>query len=253
MILTIDNMSQRKIFVSFGGPTPNYHNRVHTICEQAKSLNYFDEVREITNIDLRRNHPIFWLKNGDFLSSNPRGYGFWSWKPYVILSALEDSAVNDVIVYADAGCTINPKGIERLNDYITMLNSQTKYDIISFQLCELPEIKYSKKDLLMHLEVPLEDMMSGQCMATVIIMRKGEHSLSVVNKWNELALLRDLINDKRNMKEDKQFIDHRHDQSIFSLLVKKYGSIKIPDETYFEPHWYSVGIKYPFWATRIRW
>ena len=119
-------------------------------------------------------------------------------------------------------------------------------------MCALPEIKYTKRDLLTYLDVPVEDMKSGQCMATVIIMRKGEHSMSVVNKWNELASIRELINDKRNLEEYKFFIDHRHDQSIYSLLVKKYGSIKIPDETYFEPHWLVNGNKYPFWATRIR-
>ena len=119
-------------------------------------------------------------------------------------------------------------------------------------MCLLPEIKYSKKVLMTYLDVNTEDMRSGQCMATVIIMRKGAHSLSVVNKWYNLASICDLINDKHSLNEDKLFIDHRHDQSIFSLLVKQFGSIKIPDETYFEPHWIEKGKNYPFWATRIR-
>jgi hypothetical protein len=245
-------MYQRKKFLTFGGPTQEYHNRVIKIKDQAKSLNFFDEIIGLTDIDLKNNHPIFWEKNGEFMMSNRRGYGFWLWKPYVILSTLQDSGPNDIIIYMDAGCTLNPNGKERLNDYIRILNSQTEVDIISFQMCALPEIKYTKRDLLTYLDVPVEDMKSGQCMATVIIMRKGEHSISVVNKWNELASIRDLINDKRNLEEYKFFIDHRHDQSIYSLLVKKYGSIKIPDETYFEPHWVANGIKYPFWATRIR-
>jgi hypothetical protein len=119
-------------------------------------------------------------------------------------------------------------------------------------MCDLPEIKYTKKELMTHLEVNTEDMSSGQCMATVIIMRKGEHSTSVVNKWYKLASIRDLINDKHSLNENKLFIDHRHDQSIYSLLVKQFGSIKIPDETYFEPHWMVRGKMFPFWATRIR-
>jgi hypothetical protein len=245
-------MNQRKKFLTFGGPTPEYHNRVLKIKNQANCLNYFDEMIGLTDIDLKNKHPIFWENNAEFMMSNRRGYGFWSWKPYVILSTLQESDVNDIIVYMDAGCTINPNGIERLNEYIKILNSQSKFDIISFQMCALPEIKYTKRDLMTYLEVPMEDMKSGQCMATVIIMRKGEHSLFIVNKWNELASIRELINDKHNSEEHKLFIDHRHDQSIYSLLVKKYGSIKIPDETYFEPHWLANGKKYPFWATRIR-
>ena len=47
------------------------------------------------------------------------------------------------------------------NDYIRILNSQTEVDIISFQMCALPEIKYTKRDLLTCLDVPVEDMKSG--------------------------------------------------------------------------------------------
>ena len=156
------------------------------------------------------------------------------------------------MIYMDAGCTINPDGMERLNDYVKLLNNQSEFDIISSQMCMLPEIKYSKRELMTYLDVNTEDMRSGQCMATVIIMRKGEHSLSIVNKWYKLGSIYDLINDRHSSNEDKLFLDHRHDQSIFSLLVKQFGSIKIPDETCFEPHWIEKGKNYPFWATRIR-
>ena len=49
---------------------------------------------------------------------------------------------------------------------------------------------------------------------------------------------------------DSGFIDHRHDQSLFSLLRKKYGTISIPDETYSE-NWSDSNIKNkPIHATR---
>lgn len=244
--------SQRKIFLTFGGPTANFHNRVVALSRQAETLRVFDEVSGITDLELKESHPIFWDEHNDFLMNNKRGYGFWFWKPYIIRATLHDVETNDIVIYMDAGCTINLQGKERLNDYINLLNSQSEFDIISFQMCMLPEIKYTKRELLTFLSVSDEDKNSGQCMATVIIMRKGEHSLSVVNEWYKLASVPDLINDKHSLNEDKSFIDHRHDQSIFSLLVKKHGSIKIPDETYFEPNWSLKGGKYPFWATRIR-
>ena len=51
-------------------------------------------------------------------------------------------------------------------------------------------------------------------------------------------LITDMIN--------KSFIDHRHDQSILSEIVCKYGSLKLLDETYFVPNWETHGINYPF-------
>jgi hypothetical protein len=87
-------------------------------------------------------------------------------------------------------------------------------------------------------------------MATVVVLKKNNHSVHVVNEWFRIASIPSMINDT-TQKENDLYIAHRHDQSILSLLVKKYGSIKIPDETYFAPDW-SRGINYPFWAVRER-
>jgi hypothetical protein len=154
--------SQRKIFLTFGGPTENYHNRVTKICKQAESLNIFNEIRGLNDLDLEANHVIFWKSHRDFLQNNTRGYGFWLWKPYILHSTLQDVEIGDIVVYMDAGCTINIEGKDRLNQYIKLLNGQSKFDIISFQMCALPEIKYSKYDLIKYLNVSNEDQSSGQ-------------------------------------------------------------------------------------------
>ena len=50
-----------------------------------------------------------------------------------------------------------------------------------------------------------------------------------------------------------EFIEHRHDQSIFSLLVKQSNQHAIiPDETEWFGDWIGMGDKYPIWATRHR-
>jgi hypothetical protein len=86
-------------------------------------------------------------------------------------------------------------------------------------------------------------------MATVIILKKNAHSTSIINEWYEQCENYDLINDEKG-KEDPRFIDHRHDQSILSVLVNKRGSLKITDETYFS-NW-NNGANYPFLAKRLR-
>jgi hypothetical protein len=157
---------------------------------------------------------------------------------------------NDILIYMDSGCAINQNGKKRIFEYIDMLNSSDKCGILSFQMDHLPEIKYTKNGLLSYLETNVNDMMTGQCMATVVVLKKNNHSVHVVNEWFRIASIPSMINDT-TQKENDLYIAHRHDQSILSLLVKKYGSIKIPDETYFAPDW-SRGINYPFWAVRER-
>ncbi len=31
----------------------------------------------------------FWKKHGTFIESNPRGYGYWLWKPFIIKETLQ--------------------------------------------------------------------------------------------------------------------------------------------------------------------
>jgi hypothetical protein len=61
-----------------------------------------------------------------------------------------------------------------------------------------------------------------------------------------------LINDFVSYNEDPAFIENRHDQSILSVIANRFGSIKLMDETYFNPNWNHDGMLYPFWAKRIK-
>lgn len=243
-------IEQKRIFLTFGGPTYNYRNRSKIVTEQAKKCNWFTDCIGL-NDDFLRLSPFFATSHMEFLETNQRGYGFWLWKPYIIKTFLDKLREGDVLVYADAGCTNNPTGSPRFNEYLNILDTnEDNYGIISFQL-NLSEIKYSKRLLLETIDATEHMATSGQCIATSIIIKKNSHSTAVIDKWWELAEKYDLINDVRMPHENLQFIDHRHDQSIFSVLVKKYGSIKIPDETFFYPDWIK-GYDYPIWATRHR-
>lgn len=244
-------MKCQNIFLTFGGPSQHYRNRVLELSRQARNLDFFHEIRGITDKDLIDGHHEFYQKHGNFLNDNSRGYGFWLWKPYIVLSTLYEMNDGDFLFYLDSGCSINNGGKERIQEYINMIKEQSEFDILSFQMDHLQEVKYTKRELLNHLNTDIKDMNSGQCLAGILIFRKGKHSIKVVEEWYRLASIPHLINDERN-DEYRQFVDHRHDQSIYSLLVKKYGSLKIPDETYFEPEWEKNGRKYPFWATRIK-
>ena len=239
---------QKKAFLTFGGPTENFHNRVRTLCEQAKTLNFFTRIIGVTEQFLM-NDQDFWNKHGHFITYHPRGFGYWLWKPFIIKKFLEELEDSDILIYFDAGCTFNPRGMKRMNEYIDMVNN-SDLGIIAFQL-EHPEIKYTKRNVLDYFQADIDTMRSNQFMATVIILRKNAHSTKIINEWYDIVSNHQLINDELLNNEYKVFIDHRHDQSIFSMLIKKYGAVKIPDETFFHPNWEN-GRDFPIWATRIK-
>jgi hypothetical protein len=244
------------VFASFGGPTPNYHRRVNIICTQMRL--YFPYIKSIayTEQDLK-NDSEFWNAHQAFMETHPRGYGHWLWKPWIIHKTLQDLSDGDILIYADAGCTINAYGADKLNEYIQMV-SDNEFGLFAFSIVPEEahlEYKWTKKAVLEALDATSDDTNSKQLMATTMIIKKTKHSTELVQKWYDTCSVHSLIDDTLTDSEHPEFKDHRHDQSVFSLLVKKCLVTKpiiIPDETYYWPNWHIDGIDHPIWATRFR-
>jgi hypothetical protein len=236
-------------FLSFS--SNKFYNSSKRIYHEAKNMKIFDNILILNDIILQTCAPFFWNKHKDFILKNEKGYGFWLWKSFIILKTLNDMEENDVLIYADSGCTLNSNGLDRLNEYLKIVKNN-KSGILTFQL-PFFEKQYTKMDLFDKLSLMNTDIFDSNClMASVIILKKCENTIKFVNEWYELSCCYHLIDDSDSvLQNDSSFIEHRHDQSIFSLLAKKHGSEIIQDET-----WYSnfniEGIKYPFWVTRLK-
>ena len=233
------------VFITFGAPKKKFHNALSRIYNEAKQFSLFDEIICYDETELKKDE-VFWSKNGSFIENNVRGYGYWIWKPYLIYKKLIDLNENDILVYADCGCEINVNGKKRFNEYIDMLdNNEDNYGIISFQMEHL-EKKWTKKAILEWFKVDENIKNTGMCVASIQIIKKNNHSMFVINEWmNNMKY--ELINDDI-LNEESYFIENRHDQSIYSIIVKKYGSIKLKDETWFND--WNYGINFPILVKR---
>jgi hypothetical protein len=233
------------VFITFGGPKERFKNPLVRIYNEAKNFSVFDEIYCFDDSDLKKDE-IFWNKHGSFIEKNYKGYGYWIWKPYLIHKKLNELNEGDILVYADCGCEININGKKRFNEYIDMLdNNENNYGIISFQMEHLEKL-WTKKAILQWFEADENIKNTGQCIGGIQIIKKNEHSINIINEWlNNIKY--EFINDTRN-DEEPYFIENRHDQSIYSIIVKKYGSIKLSDETWF--HDWNNGINYPILAKR---
>jgi len=223
-------------FLTFGNKI--YYNSLNRIKIEAESFNIFDKILIYNDKDLE-NFPEFWEKHSNFVLNNPRGYGYWIWKPYLTMKTLDMMQDNDILVYADAGCSLNIAGINRLYDYFQIVKD-CEFGILSFSMPHNIEKHWTKMDLINYIDINNNIFLNeGQLHATVFIIRKCEHSSNLVKMWYDIASSNNynLINDSPSiMPNDINFNEHRHDQSIFSLLRKKYGSHVLIDETYFETY-----------------
>ena len=198
----------------------NYANgrylKAQQYCSQSAKEAGFDEVISYSINDIDSN---FIEKNKSILNQS-RGAGYWLWKPYFIKKTLDKINDGDLLVYSDSG-SIYQASVQPLIDSIL----KDKHGVLSFELKGLIEKDYTKRDafILMNLD-DSKYTDSSQREATYIWLIKNEFTTKLISEYLEYAQNENIITDSKNIKDNNYstFKDHRHDQSIWSLLCKKY-------------------------------
>ena len=265
---------KKQHFISYGDDRPNAVSRIK---KQAESFNTF------STIDVYFNNNIYddeFKKKYSYVLNQKRGGGYWLWKYYLIDKKIKEIDDGEYIIYCDAGCELNNKGIKRYYEYLDMLK-ESNYGFISFPLLwnkkKMPppnkgftDKNYTVRQLFDYLKIDINSEIAGtpQYVGGIQVIKKCPHSLKILDEYRKvLEYDQKLITDFYNNKGQGFFFkENRHDQSIWSLLRKKYGSIILKtDETFFyfvtpeiecipRSDYKNVEekYKYPFWATRER-
>jgi hypothetical protein len=171
----------------------------------------------------------------EYLKPGIRGFGYWSWKAQIILQTLRQMKDGDLLQYTDAGCHLNPKGREKLDEYFLKAQNSAS-GILAFQaipptfhdkkieLLDLREARWCKGDLCDAFGVRSnQHVMQTQTVgAGIIFMKKCDESLKIVTSWLDVYKNNfNLIDDSKSKSENPPgFVEHRHDQTIFSILAK---------------------------------
>ena len=204
-------------FLTFGNE--KFKNSLSRIQNEARQLP-FDNIIGYNETQLKEISE-FWDRNGLFVTSNKRGYGYWLWKSFLTLYTLRSMNEGDILVYADAGCTIHPN-IDEFNKDIQILKN-SKNEIISWSTFHI-EKTWCKMDLIDYMNAKnLLD--ENQFHSTFFMIRCTPRTISIVKRWYEIGCNYHMIDDSESyMKNDSTFTEHRHDQSIFSILRHIYGT-----------------------------
>ncbi len=218
--------------------------RIRADCKRSGFVDVFHQY----TLDDLRSDPVFWSTHGTFIKENPRGRGYWIWKPHVILHSLSHMAEGDILIYADAGCTIHSTGAERFKKYVEILRT-SPHGILAFS-SEHPMHKWTKADTIKALGAESIADMNG-VIATAIILRKCDTSERLIRHWMHLCAHYHLLDDSPSLTPNHpEFIEHKHDQAIFSLLVRQAGCyVTLDNETWTYPNWDE---QMPIWAARAR-
>ena len=161
----------------------------------------------------------------------PRGGGYWLWKPYIIMKTLEMMNPDDILLYADAGCTLQTAGVPRLKEYAKMISPDTSKSVLVMRLRDQVAKKWITTEIFDHFNIKMDDpiAISNQVLATCGMYRNCADGIQVVKRWLDTAMKRpDLFTYKYNeasKKTNPDFIENRHDQSILTPIVQTPPSV----------------------------
>lgn len=162
----------------------------------------------------------FWKENEQILSQE-KGGGLWLWKPYWILRTLSEMADGEWLFYCDAGAYF----IQPIAPLVAHL-SQHPQDVYPFELYGLTEAVWTKPEVLEAIAPHKPDIwQSSQRLGGFHLWKATDRSRSFAKDWLELTRQPKLLTDgtESSAAIANGFKEHRHDQSIFSVLSKVHG------------------------------
>lgn len=219
-------------FITFAAGSPLMRATGDRIAKQAIRSRYFDTVEVLSPDSIQAVIPPS-VRN--LWQPKCRGYGYWTWKPWAVLDRLTRlPKSSNGLWYVDAGCTISRSNSarQRMLSYLEMVRNDSWG--LAFQLdSRFPEIAYTKPAVRDFFGFDADRDLAGQVQATAFFVNNNEHGLALIREWAMLTEQTWLFDDSLEEKELKfarQFIEHRHDQSIFSLLAKRTKGKLLPDE-----------------------
>ena len=223
-----------------GGNTPNYSFITYgdsnyiaakeRIVNEAKGMGCFNgQIKAYGPEDLSKE---FFEKIGDIIKES-RGAGYWIWKSYIVHDMLNKLKDNDILLYADAGCTLHKEGVNRLISYADMISPSSGFSVLAMRLKtkanQQPTLQakvWTTSAIFDHFNISLDNpiAINDQILAGVSMYRKCPESLAVVKKWLDTAEKHpDLFGskfDEESKKTNPGFMENRHDQAVFSIIVQ---------------------------------
>ena len=147
-------------------------------------------------------------------------YFAWICKVYFINKKLKELDENDVLLWTDSDIdNIYQNGTLQL---FNLCNNSEK-GIVGFHHNFWLEKYFTKKSVFEYLNVCHESYYeTQQAYGGILLVKKNQFTINIIEQWLQFCLNPLLFSDNNNKyNQHKEFIEHKHCQSIFSLLLKK--------------------------------
>lgn len=211
-----------------------------------KHIARFDKIYEFSPNDIDQH---FLSRHLDILSQK-RGNGLWLWKPYFVNKVLDECSDGDIVFYCDSG-SLFKRNINNILEFLSEDNPLFVCDIPLIESCFTKPLCFEKMRLTEE-----KYKTSNQIIATYFCFLVTPATRRFMAEWLSLCCDIELLSPAGFGKHDAitknygtSFVAHREDQSIFSLLCKKYNFLPHRDisQRGLHPETY----KSPFYAYKV--
>ena len=159
-------------------------------------------------------------------ASEQNRFGWYSFKPYLMLAILNELKDGDILFYLD----VNDKPLEGIKDYIKEFFLKNKNHDLLAPLTNYPNLRFLSKfhKSCLSIELLIASLYNCQPEAGALAIRNSPRSRSILSIWYNLTVINgyELINFKD--------INSRHDQETLFILSKIYKSIKLESWYFFK-------------------
>ena len=165
-----------------------------------------------------RDLPADFRRGHKHILRQKRGAGYWLWKPFIILQTMREAAEGDVVIYSDAR-------MEILGDLSPLVEIALRNKIVLFSSCLFLQKEWTKRDAFVLLDADAPRYWDvKQLMAGFMVLQNSARTREFVAKW--LAAMSDerVLTDAPNragLPNFPGFRDHRHDQSVLTILATR--------------------------------
>lgn len=159
-------------------------------------------------------------KNNSYILNQKRGHGYWLWKPWIILETLNKMKDGEFLIYADSGSFI-------ISDVMPLIKhcKKNKGILVFENEHQYINLHWTKKIVFQIMGADSDEYWyHTQADAAFLVLQKSKYTVKFIKKWLESCTNPMLLTDEQSQIENPAcFVDHRHDQSILSILAQKHN------------------------------
>lgn len=162
----------------------------------------------------------FILENAEIYYQS-KGFGYWIWKPYIVLDYLTNHCEeNDIVIYCDSGDYFH-------KDLVDVAVKDLEHTYMTAIQSEYSQTAYTKRDCFVLMDCDNEKYWNAnQIFASMHFWKNSPEARSFAFEWLQTCKNKFILTDEPNIcgyPNFSNYIDHRHDQSIFTNLMIKHN------------------------------